>query len=296
MKKPHFYKVRSRIGLLNPPIYTKIPNIGVEHGSDMILDHQFLNHFPDVKIDSIDFPDPESVAKETYNDMIVQTTLELKQLIQKTLAPDEIQVVLGGDHCITFPSVLAQIDQIGSTKKLGYIQFDSHGDINQYGSSISKNWHGMYVRPLVDTYDIAEIDALSKQKIPVKNILFLGNLFPFLDAEELDFFQKNNIKTFTPKTIREAKQKTIETFKNFINNFDHLHITFDIDALDKTIAPATGLPAAQGLLMEDIEAMLKLATTDRSFSFDLVEVNPEKPGAEKTIQTAQEILSMVLQN
>jgi arginase len=294
MRNPHFYVARSRIGLRNPPIHTKIPNIGVENGADAILTPHFLSQFVHAKQDIFAFPQPESVPAEEYNAMIVTTTEAFKKRISDSLQPDETQIVVGGDHCVTFPSVLAVIDRLKGTQDLGYIQFDSHGDSNQYTSSISKNWHGMYVRPLVDTFDVPEIDKLVPHKIPTQNVLFLGNLFPFLDPEEQAFFTKNAIRTITPEEVREKKTESIQAFKSFIKRFKHIHITFDIDALDKTIAPATGLPAEHGFILEDIREILTLVAHHSSSSFDLVEVNPQKEGAEKTIETAQEILSIIL--
>lgn len=294
MRNPHFYVAKSRIGLRNPPIHTKIPNIGVENGADAILTPHFLSQFAHAKQDIFAFPKPESVPSEEYNAMIVSTTEACKKCISDSLQANETQIVIGGDHCVTFPSVLAVIERLNDIQSLGYIQFDSHGDINQYSSSISKNWHGMYVRPLVDTFDVTEIDKLVPHKIPTKNVLFLGNLSPFLDPEEKAFFTKHAIKTMTPEELREKKIETTQAFTSFIKRFKHIHITFDIDALDKTIAPATGLPAEHGFMLEDIQEILTIAAHHPSFSFDLVEVNPQKEGAEKTIETAQKILSIIL--
>jgi len=295
MKKPHFFKAKSRIGLLNAPIYTDELNIGVENGPDAILTKAFLKKFPNSMVDEFDFPTPESINKQTYIQDITKPIIQLRDLITQKLQPDEIQIVIGGDHSITFPSMLAVLEKHDATM-LGYIQFDSHGDINLYQSSISKNFHGMYVRPLVDRFDITTIDNLVPQKIPTENVMYLGNLTPFLDTEEKTFFEKKQIKNISLETVRKNRSAIEEEFQTFINQFVHIHITFDVDVMDKTIAPATGLPAEKGLLMNDVQPLLKIAAKHPSFSFDLSEINPQKKGAEETIKTAQAILSLMLTN
>jgi arginase len=294
MKFPHFFKVSSRMGLLHPPIYTKKLNIGVEKGPEAILTSTFLGKFSNSNTTSFEFPAPDSIPSKTFLSVFSEETTKLKNVIMKNLKSHEVQVVIGGDHTVTLPSVLAVMDRLRQHETLGYIQFDSHGDINLYASSITKNLHGMYVRPLVDTFDVKEIDKLVPHKLPTTNMRYIGNLYPYLDPEEKDFFKKKKIVYFDKKALTQKKEETIKAFETFISQFDHLHITFDIDCLDKSIAPATGLPAEDGLLLEDVDELLTLVSKHPSFSFDLVEVNPEKPGARKTVETAQTILKRVL--
>ena len=70
--------------------------------------------------------------------------------------------------------------------------------------------------------------------------------------------------------------------------------SFDIDCMDKSEAPATGIPAERGLFLKDIEPYLKIISKHPNLSFDLCEINPKKKGAAKTIKLAQKILLSVL--
>lgn len=291
MKIPHFYKAKSRIGLKNPPIHSTKLNIGVEDGPDAILPESFLASFKSCKVGGFNFSLPEDIDPNQFYQVLASEIEIFKSLINDSLADGEIQVVIGGDHGITLPSVLATIQRIADIKSLGYIQFDSHGDINlSSSSSPTDNFHGMYVRPLVDQFDIPEIGVLVNQKLPVQNMLYIGNLD--LDPGEEEFFRKHKIKKFNKQQI--AKNENISFLQNFINSFRFLHVSFDIDGMDRKEAPASGIPADNGLFFKDILPLLKIISKHPDFSFDLVEVNPKRRGSPKTIKLAQEILKSVL--
>src|SRR5688572_20193271 len=110
-------------------------------------------------------------------------------------------------------------------KEMGYIQFDSHADINLQATSPTDNFHGMYVRALVDHFDIPEIEALVPQKLPTSNLLYIGNLD--LDPAEQVYFHAQAIKNITKNDLIERKTQSLETLRHFISGFEHLHITVD---------------------------------------------------------------------
>lgn len=294
MKIPHFFKLRSRLGLLNPPHHSLEVNRGVEEGPDAILSDKFLALFPETRVDVFDFPLPENVTVDEYERVIAESSRQCRDLILSLFQPGEISVVIGGDHSVTFPSFLATLARFENVADIGYIQFDSHGDMHLRQTSLTDNFHGMYVRAFLDPqFDMPEVSSLIKQRLPKENVLFVGNLD--LDATgERQYFDTQNIAHISKEDARERRTESVRKFEEFANRFKHVHVTCDIDAFDKTIAPATGIPAEDGLFLEDIEEMLRVIAKHPSFSFDIAEVNPQKSGAEQTVLTAQKILSNVL--
>ncbi len=290
MKKIHFFKAYSRIGIKNIPIHQAKLNLGVELGPDAILTDNFLQEFKNFKISKFNFSKPETLNKEKFYKILAEEIKKFSHQIANSIKPDEIQVVIGGDHCISLPSKLAVI--MKKNIQIGHIHFDSHGDINLAKDSPTDNFHGMYMRPLFDQFDIPEIEELSPQKTPYKNLLYIGNLD--LDEKEKELFEKNKIMNINSTSLRTEKSKNISIFNNFIKRFEHLHVSFDIDCLDRSIAAATGIPAENGLQIEDVHELLTLISSHNSFSLDLAEVNPQKVKSEKTVNTAQKILSIIL--
>ena len=292
MLKAHFFKVKSRIGIINNPNKQKGNNIGVEDGADHILEENFLKNIKSYLVSDFSFPDPEDLSKENFFKEINKYIVDLQNKINREIENDEVQIVIGGDHSVSLPSVLAVIDRTGSSKKIGYVHFDSHGDINLYRQSPSKNFHGMYLRPLFDDFDISVIDSLLVDKIPTENVLMIGNLD--LDEGEFKFINDKNIKTISRQNLVSDNKKTLKTFKDFINNFKYLHVSFDGDVLDKSIFPATGIPAQNGFMLGEIMQFIDLISKHSNLSFDISEFNPYKNGALKSKEICQQILLDVL--
>ncbi len=294
MLKAHFFKVKSRIGIINNPNKQKGNNIGVEDGADHILEENFLKNIKSYLVSDFSFPDPEDLSKEIFFVTINKYILDLQNKINREIENDEVQIVIGGDHSVSLPSVLAVIDRTGSSKKIGYVHFDSHGDINLYRQSPSKNFHGMYLRPLFDDFDISVIDSLLVDKIPTENVLMIGNLD--LDEGEFKFINDKNIKTVSRQNLVSDNKKTLKTFKDFINNFKYLHVSFDGDVLDKSIFPATGIPTQNGFMLDEIMQFIDLISKHSNLSFDISEFNPYKKGALKSKEICQQILLKILKS
>lgn len=289
-KIPHFYKFHSRAGLKYPPIHTTVPNIGVEDGPDAVLDPEFLSSFSPHKVETFVFSDPQKVPDREFISQLVEESSQALRLIAHTFEHGESQVVVGGDHSVAFPSILAVLDRV-KTEEVGYVQIDSHTDMNRYDESISKNWHGMYLRPLLDGFDLEQINALVKQKLTHENVTFIGNLDA--DPAEWNFFREHNLTNITAAELRKDTGR-MNTLLDRLSKLQHLHLSIDIDGFDSSIAPATGLPARGGLLFEDVKPLFDFARRFPSVSIDLVEVNPKKEGAEKTVKLAQQILHSLL--
>lgn len=291
-RTPHFFKIRTRLGLTHPPVGKSEPNIGVEDGSDAVLSADFLTQFPGAKTSEFTFSKPEDVAEKDIWRVTADESKKCIDLIQKEYVAAETLVTVGGDHSMSFCTILALLER-HDPSTLAYIQIDSHGDINNLSQSPTGNWHGMYLRPVFgDDFDVSEITALVKKKIPTENLLYLGNLE--LDGDEPAFFNKHTIQNITVTDIRASCEESMQRIEKLLEHKTHLHINIDIDAFDESAAPATGLPKQGGLLIDDLSVFFDLAKTLPSLSVDLVEVNPHKDGAEKTISLAQNILTALM--
>lgn len=289
--KPHFFKARSRIGLVNPPLGSIEPNIGVEKAPDAILSESFLVDIGQYEISQYNFLPPEAIEKELFFKVLQEELSEFKSLINKNLKVGERQVVIGGDDSVTFSSLMASLERKGGSRNFGYLRFDSHADMNLYASSPTKNFHGMYHRPLFGNFDISEISELVPIKIPAENVLFIGNLN--LDYEEEIFFKDKKFRNIKKEDLENWSRAERE-ITDFVKSFEFLHVSFDIDCLDRSIAAATGIPAKNGLTLDEVLKIARLVLRTLNYSFDLVEVNPNKQEAEQTVKVAQDIIKFFL--
>ncbi len=292
MKKVHFFKAKCRIGLTHPPARQKEFNYGVEDGADSILTASFLQQFPTAKVDTFFFSDPEKISSGEYVTELVKEMKWFKEHVNDRLQKAEMQIVVGGDNTVTFASLLALIERVEAVSKIGYIQFDSHGESNSYEGSESKNFHGMYMRPFFDNFDIEEIEHLVPNKLKPKQGIFIGDMV--LDGDEPQFFRQKKLTTLTFQEYRQNKTKFQDYLKIFLDQYEYIHVNFDIDVFHRSVAGATGIPEDGKWQKSEIFEILMMITQHPKISFDLSELNPHRPGAERSIGIAQEILKLML--
>jgi len=282
---PHFYNLRSRLGMINLPHRMDEFNVGVEEGGDEILSEDFLSKFPRSTVDSLTFPMPDDIDRKKYFETIVESLHKATDLIEETLQDDEMQIVVGGDHSVAFSSLVALLRRLHS-HSVGYIQVDSHPDINTVATSPTGNFHGMWMRPFVGGYDNEQINQLVPHVLKPEQILYVGNLD--MDPEEEQLISDKKIQTISVDLLRNGSAQ--DEIKKFFESFEHIHLDIDIDGFDRSIAPATGIPAKNGLLYKDVEPILELFRKKVGRSLDLVEVNPQRDKGEKTVKLAQKII------
>ncbi len=267
----------------------------MEDGPDEILTPDFLIKFPDAIISEFTFTTPEEIASKDYFQILTEELTSFKNQINSTLPTQNsefMQIVLGGDNTITFSSLLALIERVKDPRAVGYIQFDSHGESNSYAGSDSKNFHGMYMRPFFDKFDIPEIDNLVPEKLKSEQAIFIGDMI--LDGDEPQFFQKMNFKTLTFEEYQRDKEQFIEYLHSFLADYPYIHVNFDIDIFNRDVAGATGIPEDGKWQKAEIFEILEIISKHPNVSFDLSEINPRCTGAERTIKLAQEMLDLIL--
>lgn len=266
--------------------------MGVEEGPEAILTDEFLKSFKKHKCDKFDFPKPEDINKNDYVDALINSLEEFKNFINSKLKNGQTQVIIGGENSVTFSSLLALLERVETIENVGYIQFDSHGEMNSFRGSESKNFHGMYMRPFFDGFDIPQIDNLIPCKLKSNQALFIGDLD--LDGDEPQFFAKKGFRNITRGEMLTNKEKMLTEVRQFITNYEYIHVNFDIDIFDKSIAGATGIPDDGKWMKEEVFGLLAVISKHQNFSFDLMEVNPKKPNSERTVNLARAILNFVL--
>lgn len=291
--KIHFFKAYSRLGMIYIPMGGTKLNLGVEKGSDAVLTRQFLKSFKNSTVSSFTFPLPEQINVKKDKEIIAHSSKQFADFINENLKENEVQFVIGGDHSVAFSSLLAVLARL-KTKKVGYIQFDSHGDINLFKTSPTGNFHGMWLRPFIGNFDSQVIKNLVKKTIPPKAVLYFGDVE--LDPEEKRFFKENKIRNFREVDLVKRKTEVHKSLKKYVSQFDHLHVSFDIDVFAKKFVRATGTPSKAGLSPAEVLPLLKIINKAKSLSVDLIEVNPDKRDYRQTVKMAQKVLTELANN
>ncbi|MBR9703845.1 arginase family protein [Candidatus Pacearchaeota archaeon] len=186
-------------------------------------------------------------------------------------------IFIGGDHSITYSLVKGFKEKIGLN--FGLIMFDSHPDcVNNF----SPPSHEDFIRVLIE-----------EGVVKAENILLIG--LRSIDNIEMKFLIKNKIKRILMKDILSGKLDVNRIIKNFINRFEGIYLSCDIDVLDSKIVPGTGYPVSKGFMLNDLINVLRIVRDSKKVSrMDLVEINPDKDINGVTVGCGVEILKVFL--
>ena len=189
---------------------------------------------------------------------------KLKNEVSTQIKDKMLPITIGGDHSISIGTVSGSLDQ---ESDLTVIWIDAHPDLNTKKSSESGNLHGMPLSFLTniekDNYDFQE------NFLKPKNIIYLG--IRDIDDFEQETIEKYNIQYLTSKdissNINDLKKIKIDTKK--------IHLSVDVDVLDKKYMPCTGTIVKDGITIRQLEQLIKWASEQGDIiSADLVEFNP----------------------
>jgi len=171
--------------------------------------------------------------KKTITDALGQIENINKLLLDKKQFP----LTLGGEHSLTSGAIRPFVKKFG---KICLLHFDAHADLrNSYNKN--KFSHASAIRRCLDS--------------PKVNVVSFG--IRNISSSEMNFFVKNKkrIKIFWAK---DKANWNFEEFKKIIKN-KKVYITFDVDALDLSLMPATGTPEPGGLFWDETINIIKIA-------------------------------------
>jgi arginase len=186
-------------------------------------------------------------------------------------------LVLGGDHSLASGSVAATADFVRrESKPLGLIWVDAHGDMNTPSSSSSGNVHGMPLASLLgpEPQELSKIGGFSP-KVTADRTVLIG--IRNLDDREKELIRESHVTVFTMKDIDRSGIATIVEQALAIAGAGTagIHVSFDLDVCDPTIAPGVGTPVKGGLDYREAHMVMEMvADSGLLRALDLVEVNP----------------------
>jgi agmatinase len=175
-----------------------------------------------------------------------------------------ILVMIGGDHFCSYPVIKALSKNVERYNGFGVLIFDSHLDLYE-------KWDkGIYSHATV-SHRIFDLDLIDNKKI-----LIVGTRD--IDIPELKIAKKEKIQYLNAYELVELGLDTyIKKILDFYSESEvkNLYVSIDIDALDPSIAPATGFPIPGGFTYREMWRILReIAKKFKIIGFDLVEVAP----------------------
>jgi arginase len=187
-----------------------------------------------------------------------------------------LPILLGGDHCLGIGSISAVARHCRETgKKLRVLWLDAHADFNTNGLTPSGNIHGMPVACLCGygPQVLCEIGG-TVPAISPKVVKQIG--IRSVDPGEKKLVHQAGLEVFDMRYIDEMGMRhAMELALATIDANTHLHVSFDVDFLDASIAPGVGTTVQGGPTYREAQLCMEMiADTGRLASLDVMELNP----------------------
>jgi arginase len=249
-------------------------------------------------VDKGNLPAPIAETQETldhqkkYIGQIEAVCRSLYETCLRSLDEQALPLVLGGDHSLAAGSVAASAAWVQRTTRqpLGVIWVDAHGDMNTPQTTTSGNVHGMPLAALLgqDPQELATIATPPALRPEHTVLLGIRNL----DEEEKDQIRAAGVHVFTMKDIDRDGIATVAERALALASAGTggIHVSFDLDACDPTVAPGVGTPVRGGFNYRESHMIMELvADSRRLIALDLVEVNPTLDIRNTTAEFATEL-------
>jgi agmatinase len=194
---------------------------------------------------------------------------------QKIASLPNMPIVIGGDHSVSIPVLQGQRVRYAG-QRLGILWVDAHPDLCDVfdGSHLS---HASVLRRAMESgiepHDICMVGLRS------------------WEDQEIDLIENGGLHVYTAANVAERGIKNVaESVRNILNDCDAIHISLDIDCLDPSVAPGTGIPEFGGLSSRDVLTLLKSMQGLPLVGLDVVEIAPPLDPSESTVFAGLKII------
>jgi len=223
------------------------PHAMIQASRNMELYDEELGFTPaDVGIFTLEELEPSMKSPE-------ETIARVEEVVAEILENGKFPVVFGGEHSVSLGAVRAVNEQFDDVSVL---QLDAHADCrDEYeGTRYS---HACVARRFSEICPVVQFGIRS------------------LSAGEAEFLKGTDaVKTFFMHELRmDGLERAVDDAVSSLS--ERVYISFDIDAMDPSIVPATGTPEPGGLLWDEVLYLLRNVCAQKDVvGFDLVELAP----------------------
>jgi arginase len=223
---------------------------------------------------------------------VVAWNVAVLEAVGQELAAGRVPLLLGGDHCLAVGSIGAVAHHCRrANRKLVVLWLDAHADFNTSDVTPSGNVHGM---------PVACLHGLGPE-----TLTGISGDVPILQHGELRQVGIRSVDTMEKSLVHEygltiCDMRYIDevgmgaAMREALDGVDdgtHLHVSFDIDFLDPSIAPGVGTTVPGGPSYREAQLCMEMiADTGRVSSVDVMELNPAYDERNRTAELAVDLL------
>ncbi len=225
-------------------------------------------------------------------DQVVAWNRTVMEAVAAELRDGRLPILMGGDHCLGIGSITAVANHCRATgKQLRVLWLDAHADFNTHEVTPSGNIHGMPVAclcgigPEVLTSlggSVPSVAPAQVRQIGIRSV----------DEGEKRLVKEHGLDVYDMRYIDEVGMKrTMEEALAGVDADTHLHVSFDVDFLDPSIAPGVGTTVPGGPNYREAQLVMEMiADSGRLGSLDIVELNPMLDTRNQTARLAVDLV------
>lgn len=216
-----------------------------------------------------------------------------RDAVRDTLDAGRLPVLLGGDHSLAIGSIAGVAAHCAAANKpLSVLWLDAHADFNTAATSPTGNIHGMPLAivagrgperltklgpavPILDPARVVQVGVRSVDAMEKKMVVDSG-------MEVLDMRRIDEIRMRETMTIALDKLAKLG---------GHVHVSFDVDFLDPSIAPGVDTAVPGGPTYREAQLCMEMIhDSGLMASLDLMELNPAYDIENKTAKLLVELV------
>ena len=225
-------------------------------------------------------------------DEVVAWNRAVMDAVGSELRDGRLPIMLGGDHCLGIGSITAVARHCRDAgKQLRVLWLDAHADFNTHEVTPSGNLHGMPVACLcgIGPDPLVRLggDAPALRPGEVRQVGIRS-----VDEGEKRLVKQHGLDVYDMRYIDEVGMKrTMEEALAGVDANTHLHVSFDVDFLDPSIAPGVGTTVPGGPNYREAQLVMEMiADSGRLGSLDIVELNPLLDNRNETARVSVELV------
>jgi arginase len=225
-------------------------------------------------------------------DEVVAWNRAVMDAVGAELRQGRLPILLGGDHCLGVGSITAVARHCRDTgKQLRVLWLDAHADFNTHDVTPSGNVHGMPVACLcgIGPDALTRLGGDAPAVLPAQ-IRQVG--IRSVDQGEKRLIKEHGLDVYDMRYIDEVGMKrAMEEALEGMDADTHLHVSFDVDFLDPSIAPGVGTTVPGGPNYREAQLVMEMiADSGRMGSLDIMELNPALDSRNATANLAVDLV------
>ncbi len=232
--------------------------------------------------------------KLKYLGEILKTSKILASRVERALESGQFPLCIGGDHSMALGSIAGISSYCRKNKlKLGVVWIDAHTDMNTDTTTPSGNIHGMPVAAAIGLGHEKLVNFYGHSpKVKPENMALIG--IRSIDFKERENIKKLKLPVYTMSDVDKLgiHRIIVKVLKQFKENVDHIHVSFDLDSVDPTVAPGVGTPVPGGLSYRETHLLMEaIAECGCMNSLEVAEVNPILDERNKSARFAADVIA-----